>query len=446
MDINRICVLGNVDASKSTLIGVLKTGLLDNGKGSARSSILQLKHEKESGNTTNSNLIKIWVGNKYIQLVDLPGHTRYFSMVLRGIMEYRPSYAIIMISSLKGISDETDYGKNKGKIIYNMAKMHINVCLFLQLPMIIVISKVDNCPEDQLKKTQSDIKEYLKKMRCKFFYSVCDDDTMNKAINAFSVGTGSNLFVPVFNISNVTGFGLNLLKDFLFKLSPRDNMIKDKENTIKFAKEKNIKNIFEIYKSYYVKGIGLIVFGYNKLGIINKNDKFNIGPIGKRYIEVRVKSIHDDDRNESSSLKEGDYGCLAIVPINGKDKINKKMINKGKVITDTDIFVMGIKTKCIIAHHQTTINKRYNAFLHAGNVGETATVFEASKFPIRGGDHVDITFKFKTGQFIYPGSYIIFREDYVKGYGIILENIYQEDFFIINHVSNAPNTLNISNK
>ena len=49
----RIGMIGNVDSGKSTLVGVLTKGALDNGKGSARMSVLQFKHELTTGMTTN---------------------------------------------------------------------------------------------------------------------------------------------------------------------------------------------------------------------------------------------------------------------------------------------------------------------------------------------------------------------------------------------------------
>ena len=45
----RVAVVGNVDAGKSTLLGVLTHGELDNGRGLARQRLFRHKHEMESG-------------------------------------------------------------------------------------------------------------------------------------------------------------------------------------------------------------------------------------------------------------------------------------------------------------------------------------------------------------------------------------------------------------
>ena len=51
----RVAVVGNVDAGKSTLVGVMTgpTSFLDDGRGLARSRVLRHKHEAESGRTSS---------------------------------------------------------------------------------------------------------------------------------------------------------------------------------------------------------------------------------------------------------------------------------------------------------------------------------------------------------------------------------------------------------
>ena len=70
---NRCAVVGNVDAGKSTLLGVLTHGELDNGRGYARQKLFRHKHEAESGRTSS-------VGNDILgfdssgQVVNKPDH------------------------------------------------------------------------------------------------------------------------------------------------------------------------------------------------------------------------------------------------------------------------------------------------------------------------------------------------------------------------------------
>merc|ERR1719502_2388093 len=48
----RVAMIGNVDSGKSTLIGVLTSASLDDGRGLARSLVLRHRHEQENGRTS----------------------------------------------------------------------------------------------------------------------------------------------------------------------------------------------------------------------------------------------------------------------------------------------------------------------------------------------------------------------------------------------------------
>jgi GTPase len=52
----RICVVGNVDAGKSTLLGVLTKNQLDDGRGKVRVNLFRHKHEVETGRTSSVGL------------------------------------------------------------------------------------------------------------------------------------------------------------------------------------------------------------------------------------------------------------------------------------------------------------------------------------------------------------------------------------------------------
>jgi GTPase len=49
----RIAFVGNVDSGKSSLIGTLIKGELDDGRGSSRKAVFRHKHEVESGRTSS---------------------------------------------------------------------------------------------------------------------------------------------------------------------------------------------------------------------------------------------------------------------------------------------------------------------------------------------------------------------------------------------------------
>ncbi|RLE89257.1 MAG: hypothetical protein DRJ46_04950, partial [Thermoprotei archaeon] len=121
-----ITVLGNVDAGKSTLVGVLCTGRLDDGNGAAMARIARFLHEVESGRTSsvstrflgfdvegrvvNYELVhpldesEIYLSSaKIIAFTDLGGHERYLRTTLRGVMSRLPDYAMLVVGANAGL-------------------------------------------------------------------------------------------------------------------------------------------------------------------------------------------------------------------------------------------------------------------------------------------------------------------------------------------------------
>lgn len=124
-----VVVLGNVDAGKSTLVGVLTTGKLDDGKGSARAYASRYKHEVLTGRTSavsmrllgfradsavNHQLIdpldeaEVYRrSDKLVLLVDVGGHERYLRTALRGLFSSQPDYVMLVAAANSGVQKMT---------------------------------------------------------------------------------------------------------------------------------------------------------------------------------------------------------------------------------------------------------------------------------------------------------------------------------------------------
>ena len=130
----RVAVVGNVDAGKSTLLGVLTHGELDNGRGTARQRLFRHKHEMETGRTSSvgNDILGFdsegrvvnktdghggldWVhicrtSTKVITFIDLAGHERYLKTTIFGMTGHAPDFCMLMIGSNAGV-----IGMTKGK-------------------------------------------------------------------------------------------------------------------------------------------------------------------------------------------------------------------------------------------------------------------------------------------------------------------------------------------
>lgn len=120
----RVGVLGKSQAGKSTLLGVLTQGELDNGRGSARLNMFRHRHEIQSGRTscishetlgfdTRGNVINYKFNEmmtaeeisdrstKLVTFMDLAGHRRYLRTTVLGLTGYSPHHAMVRLFPVK---------------------------------------------------------------------------------------------------------------------------------------------------------------------------------------------------------------------------------------------------------------------------------------------------------------------------------------------------------
>lgn len=123
----RFAVCGNVDSGKSTMIGVLTRGKLDNGRGLVRVNVFQHKHELESGRTSsisqqimgfnakgecvNYNPVHnmtwgdiIEQSYKVVSFIDLAGHEKYLRTTVSGMTGQMPDYCLLLIGANMGVT------------------------------------------------------------------------------------------------------------------------------------------------------------------------------------------------------------------------------------------------------------------------------------------------------------------------------------------------------
>ena len=104
-----IATAGSVDSGKSSLIGVLVSGELDDGNGKARKLVAKHPHEIESGKTSaiSTRMCKLETTHdkikRAITFVDLCGHEKYFKTTSFGISGYFPDYTFVIVSANKGV-------------------------------------------------------------------------------------------------------------------------------------------------------------------------------------------------------------------------------------------------------------------------------------------------------------------------------------------------------
>merc|ERR1711936_514496 len=316
----RCAVVGNVDAGKSTLLGVLTHGELDNGRGLARQRLFRHKHEAESGRTSSvgndilgfdstGNVVNRpehgnldWVrvcekSSKVITFIDLAGHEKYLKTTVFGMTGHAPDFGMLMV------------GANAG--VVGMTKEHLGLALALSVPVFVVVTKIDMCPTNVLQETLKLLIRILKSPGCrKFPVLVKSQDDVILSATKFV----SERLCPIFQVSNVSGENLDLLKMFMNLLGSRSPNTDDKPAE------------FQIDDTYSVPGVGTVVSGTLLRGMIKLNDTLMMGPDALGHFHpIAIKSIHRK-RMPVSEVRSGQTASFAL------KKIKRSQIRKGMVM------------------------------------------------------------------------------------------------------------------
>ncbi|KAL0259948.1 hypothetical protein SLS55_005691 [Diplodia seriata] len=198
----RVSLTGATMSGKSSLLGSLSTATLDNGRGKSRLSLLKHRHEIASGMTSSVtqeligyaesshesghvNVINYASGNvdswndvhaacqsgRLVFLSDSAGHPRYRRTTVRGLMGWAPHWTLLCVPA---DNDEDTSGRvgstpSSGEVLgaaaadVDLSEAHLELCLKLELPLIVVVTKLDLASKNGIKKTLSKLLTFLKK-------------------------------------------------------------------------------------------------------------------------------------------------------------------------------------------------------------------------------------------------------------------------------------------
>jgi GTPase len=412
-----VAVMGPVDAGKSSLVGVLTSGTLDDGNGLARSIVFKHPHEHASGRTSDISFLYIRdVEQKtLITFIDLAGHKEYLPTTINGVCSTFPDVVLVCCSDkLNPIFQE-----------------HLTIALKMQIPVIIVFTKDDMVD-------QSSRAKFIDQLKNKFIQNqnkIGKLYTMHelKCIKDYHTTTLDDKFLPYIAVSSKTNKNINLLHDILRCVN---------------NKPKQLVKGFVVSHVYKIKGHGIVLSGISGIDI-KLNSTLYIGPINHAQQKVNVKSIHNDFRLPVNELLAGNHGCICI-----GSTIMRKLLRPGIILQHEPI--VGICKRFIakvsIFHHSTTILPGYVAYINCGMV-RGAVKFKSikrvsrdderkSELPdlkvdrngifleqgldrgLRSGDIGYVVLEFnKYSNYVEKGQKILFREGSTRGIGTIVDTI-----------------------
>ncbi|VDC07694.1 unnamed protein product [Peniophora sp. CBMAI 1063] len=424
----RCAIVGNVDSGKSTTLGVLTRGGLDDGRGLARVVLFRHKHEIETGRTSSVGMeilgfdteskpvLPVQSGSKdpdvlrreklgweeisarsakIITFIDLAGHERYLKTTLYGLTSGAPSCVILMV------------GANAG--IIGMSKEHLAISLALNVPVAVCITKIDMTPPQKLQETVEQVDKILMSRGCR--KTPVRITSHEVAIKAAQVVTKERI-APIFQISNVTGSGLDYMRTFLNLLPSSEDDSEKFDSTLPLE--------FSVTEVWSVPYVGTVVNGILNSGQIKAGDPVLLGPDGNgEYISTVVKSMQRK-RADVTHAEAGQTVALAL------KRVRRAAVRKGMVIVHKiDAPPRAVKRfegQVLILYHNTTMQVNYQAMLHSGAVRQTVRIvsIDHPQGLLRTGDRATVIFEFISHpEFVKKGMKLLFREGKTKGLGVI---------------------------
>lgn len=278
----RLAVVGSQDAGKSTLLGVMTQGELDNGRGRARLNMLRHLHEIRTGRTSSIsheiigfdteghvlNYAEMTTAeeicehaSKVVTFIDLAGHRKYLRTTLLGLMGYSPHHVMLVVAPP----------------LTEAAQEHMALCLALRLPFFIVVTKTDLGLCDH-RQTLMQLENAVRAQGCDKRLLLCNNN------NDLPRDYESNV-IPVFSVSSVTGVGLDELTNFIKDLSPSESSTSDIEPGT---------CLFQIDETFRVAGLSDPVLGGLLVkGAIAPGARLLVGPLPDgEFSPVKVVSLH----------------------------------------------------------------------------------------------------------------------------------------------------------
>ncbi|XP_061600706.1 GTP-binding protein 2 [Cololabis saira] len=410
----RVAVLGNVDSGKSTLLGVLTQGELDNGRGRARLNLFRHLHEIQTGRTSSISFEILGFNSKgevvnysesrtaeeicesaskMITFIDLAGHHKYLKTTIFGLTSYCPDFAMLVVSANTGIVGTT--------------REHLGLAMALKVPIFIVVSKVDLCTQATVERTVRQLERVLKQPGCnKVPLVISSTDDAVTAAQQFAMTPS---ITPIFTLSSVSGESLDLLKVFFNIIPPLSNS-KEQEELMQQLTE------FQVDEIYTVPEVGTVVGGTLYSGICREGDHLVVGPTESgQFHKLTVGSIQ---RNRSACrvLRAGQAATLAL------GNFDRSLLRKGMVMVSPEMdptICWMFEAEIVLLFHAKTFHKGFQVTVHIGNVRQTATVEAVhGKEELRTGEKGVVLFKFiKHPEYLKVGAKVLFREGATKGIG-----------------------------
>ncbi|KAJ1717278.1 hypothetical protein F9C07_2079849 [Aspergillus flavus] len=363
----RISITGPTTAGKSSLLGTLTSSVLDNGRGTSRLGLLKHRHEISSGITSSvaheligyaanelsedtldvvnysSGNVAAWddvhaasAQGRLAFVSDLPGSVRYLKSTLRGLVSWAPHYVLLCIpancddEALK--ESQPDSAEQTTDI--NLALSHLDLCNKLEIPTIVVITKMDLASRASLKQNLTKVLSALKLSGKRPAILPVQSGSSEASLDLHHVGPKDSVeikkliattedwssTVPIILTSAVDGSGIGRLHALLGNLPiparPSLRTISPSKALPPPALPTNIFDVDEVFaippsKVYSMsaeqsskENHGVVLCGLVRYGSISIGDELVIGPLLDNALPEHGGRVRSERRSDTQPQSE----------------------------------------------------------------------------------------------------------------------------------------------
>lgn len=357
----RVSLTGATMSGKSSLLGSLSTATLDNGRGKSRLSLLKHRHEIASGMTSSVTqeligytdsadgseavrVINYASGNvdswsdihaasqpgRLVFLSDSAGHPRYRRTTVRGLMGWAPHWTLLCVpadndedtSGKVGSTPSSEEVLGAAAADVDLSEAHMELCLKLELPLIVVVTKLDLASKTGIRQTLSKLLSILKKAGRK--PSILSDPATKITEHELGVVPTSDLkvvrkvtdelshdplgVVPIVITSAVNGSGIRKLHALLHELQIPTPA--PAEVVPKTSNEPPLSALYCIEDIWRLNFSGdatpetsniSVVSGHLRYGTLNLGDELLLGPYPVGTISAAATTAVEDGGGSDSS-------------------------------------------------------------------------------------------------------------------------------------------------
>ncbi|KAI5846695.1 hypothetical protein BZA05DRAFT_133993 [Tricharina praecox] len=352
----RISLTGSTTCGKSTLLGTLTTGDLDNGRGKSRLSLLRHRHELVTGVTSSvaweivgykpegsippsdedadcgffggaepepdddgasrvvnyaTGNISSWTdihgaaeGGRIVFMSDSAGQLKYRRTTVRSLVGWAPHYAAIIIPANDCESEDGTPG------LSDASRIHMELCIKLDLPLIVIFTKMDIASKTGLRAVLSSVLSTLKASGKRPLMVQKSAKIMDTCT---AVAAEPDVAVPIVFTSSVKGDGINLVHDLLMNLPmPKPPVLPCADDAVRPLPNTSLTGVMKGIEDLAITGSG------RNIEASAEDDEFEGDPELTTLFHVEevygMKPSTDSDQKIGGSVVSGHvrYGKVSI--------------------------------------------------------------------------------------------------------------------------------------